>query len=72
MDKYRVRDLETRKENFWTLKEILHEINRDRSEEWTDYDESDWQDGWFEWCEGDCYELLGRRYDEWRKQYYAK
>lgn len=29
----------------WTLDEILEEINRDRSEEWTDYDESDWKEG---------------------------
>lgn len=28
-----------------TLQEILAEINRDRSEEWTDYDETDWQEG---------------------------
>lgn len=37
----------------WTLEQILEEINRDRSEEWTDYDESDWQEGWKEWVEGD-------------------
>lgn len=24
---------------------LLEEINRDRSDEWTDYDEEDWQDG---------------------------
>ena len=29
----------------WTLPEILQEINRDRSEEWTDYDCSDWREG---------------------------
>lgn len=27
------------------LKDILEEINRDRSEEWIDYDESDWREG---------------------------
>tara|TARA_R100001460_G_scaffold3427_2_gene10409 strand:- start:3333 stop:3584 length:252 start_codon:yes stop_codon:yes gene_type:complete len=31
--------------SLWTLPEILEEINRDRSEEWTDYDESDWREG---------------------------
>ena len=25
----------------WNIHEVLEEINRDRSEEWTDYDESD-------------------------------
>ena len=29
----------------WNVHEVLEEINRDRSEEWTDYDESDWLDG---------------------------
>lgn len=28
-----------------TLPELLNEINRDRSDSWTDYDESDWQEG---------------------------
>ena len=27
------------------LKDILEEINRDRSEEWINYDESDWREG---------------------------
>ena len=69
MDKYRVQDRETSRVEFWSLKQILHEINRDRSEEWTDYDATDWQEGWFIWCDGDCYNLLGNRYDEWRNKY---
>ena len=28
-----------------TLPMILEEINRDRSDEWTDYDETDWREG---------------------------
>ena len=27
------------------LDDILEEINRDRSEEWTDYDKTDWREG---------------------------
>jgi len=27
------------------LSDILEKINRDRSEEWTDYDETDWREG---------------------------
>jgi hypothetical protein len=27
------------------LEDILEEINRDRSEGWTDYDETDWREG---------------------------
>ena len=42
----------------WTIKEILEEINRDRSNEWINYDESDWREGWEEWVEGDYYKLI--------------
>ena len=33
------------------LDDILEEINRDRSEEWTDYDETDWREGLAEFTE---------------------
>lgn len=33
----------------WTMKQILHEINCDRSNDWTDYNETDWQEGLDEW-----------------------
>ena len=39
---------------WWTIDEVLEEINRDRSEQWTDYDKSDWMEGLREWTE---YEL---------------
>jgi len=39
----------------WTLDEVLEEINRDHSEDWTDYDETDWREGWNEWVVGDGY-----------------
>ena len=46
------------KEEFeWSVDEILEEINRDRSSEWTDYDESDFTEGWLEWCEGSWYTI---------------
>ena len=58
--KYRVKDLNTGDEFEWTIKEVLHEINDQlgRSAEWTDYDESDWQEGWESWAEGDSYTML--------------
>lgn len=34
-----------------TVKEILQEINRDHSEQWTDYDETDWREGMKEWTD---------------------
>tara|TARA_R110000868_G_scaffold34728_1_gene125164 strand:+ start:358 stop:534 length:177 start_codon:yes stop_codon:yes gene_type:complete len=43
----------------WSLSQIIKEINRDRSEEWTPYNKKDWKEGWAEWCEGDYYTLVG-------------
>lgn len=37
----------------WTLEAVIYEINRDRSEHWTDYDETDWEEGWNSWIEED-------------------
>jgi len=46
------------KEEFeWSVDEILEEINRDRSSEWIDYDETDFAEGWREWCEGTYYTI---------------
>ena len=55
MTNIKVRDVETRKVLTWTLNQVLEEINRDRSEDWTDYDASDWREGWEHWVEGDGY-----------------
>ena len=38
--------------SLWTLKEVLEEINRDHSDEFSCYNETDWQEGWQEWCAG--------------------
>lgn len=56
--KFLMCDLETRETFIWTLEELLTEVNRDRSEKWTDYDETDWAEGWNEWCEGEFYSLI--------------
>lgn len=40
-----------------TLSQLLEYINQDRSDEWTDYTEEDWMEGWLEWCEGDCWTI---------------
>lgn len=39
----------------WTLTEILAEINRDRSNEWTEYNCSDWREGLEQFT---CYSLV--------------
>lgn len=49
----KVKDLESGEIQEWSLKAVLEEINRDRSGSWTDYDESDWLEGWNEWVEGE-------------------
>ena len=58
MKTYKIKEIETGEVHDWTLSEILEEINRDRSDEWSAYDESDWREGWKHWCEGDFYHLI--------------
>ena len=41
MKKYKIIDNEKDCISIWTAEEVLNEINRDRSSEWTDYNESD-------------------------------
>lgn len=50
-----IKVIETGEIQQWPLEAVLEEINRDRSSGWTDYDESDWQEGWDEWVEGEFY-----------------
>lgn len=45
--KYKLRHDDTGDVIEMTLPEIIEEINRDRSELWLDYNESDWQEGLF-------------------------
>ena len=33
----------------WTMPQILEEINKDHSDQWTNYDENDWKEGLVEW-----------------------
>jgi hypothetical protein len=49
----KVKSKETGKIMLWTLSDILNEINRDRSNHWTDYNKNDWLDGWNDWIEED-------------------
>jgi len=49
--KYTILNLETNKTEIWTLDEILSYINDDRSNNWSDYDISDWREGWKSWVE---------------------
>jgi hypothetical protein len=42
---YRLRNVFDGESVEWTLDDFLREINRDRSDDWRDYDESDWQEG---------------------------
>lgn len=55
-------DLEEGVSRRWSLEEVLEEVNRDRSDTWTDYTREDWMEGWNEWCEGNYYKLLEIRY----------
>ena len=37
--------------HMWTLSQVLDEINRERSGDWVNYNESDWKEGWAFWVE---------------------
>jgi hypothetical protein len=54
----RVKNNDTKEVMVWTIEQIIEEINRDRSDSWSDYDLSDWNDGWNEWCEGIYYSIV--------------
>ncbi len=54
---YIVQDTQTGKKFVWGLRRVLKEINRDRSEDWTNYDETDWTEGWSHWVDG--YKIVG-------------
>ena len=56
--KVTIQDIETSETQVVGIDWILNEINRDRSGKWTNYDETDWKDGWYEWCEGDTYKII--------------
>ena len=46
MDKiYKIRDVEDGSVYTMTVSMILEDLNRDRSDEWTNYDETDWREG---------------------------
>jgi hypothetical protein len=55
---FTVLDTITNEELTWDILDVLDEINRDRSADWTDYTKGDWYDGWSEWCEADDYIML--------------
>ena len=56
MDKYLLLNKETGEKVKMSLKQILKEINRDRSEEWTNYNKDDWKEGLREFT---AYKLMG-------------
>ena len=61
--KYVIKDKETDKLRLWSIKQILSEINRDRSGDWTPYNKKDWKEGWNFWVKDDDFstlELLGK------------
>jgi hypothetical protein len=54
---YIVQDTQTGKKFVWGLRRVLKEINRDRSENWTNYNKTDWTEGWSQWVDG--YKIVG-------------
>jgi len=56
MKQFKLLNIETNEIVVMTLNEILENINRDRSENWTPYDSSDWIEGLHEFTE---FKLIG-------------
>lgn len=49
--KYKIKNEQTNETLELTIKEILDYVNSDRSEKWTNYDESDWIEGLEHWTD---------------------
>jgi hypothetical protein len=61
--KYVIKDTETNKLRLWSIRQVLFEINRDRSDDWIPYNKKDWKEGWNFWIRDDVYntiEMLGK------------
>jgi hypothetical protein len=58
MKTYKILYIEENEIHEWSLQEIIEYINADRSNEWTDYNESDWKEGWDAWVGGEGYYKL--------------
>jgi len=56
MQKHVLKNLTTGKYVIRTMKQILEEINRDRSDQWINYDESDFTEGLWDFTD---YEYIG-------------
>lgn len=53
-----LKDIGTNQNIVMSLREVLSEINRDRTEEWNNYTKKDWRKGWDTFCEGDIYTMV--------------
>lgn len=45
MTQYNLKNRETGETVSWNMTEMLEEINRDRTDQWTPYDKGDWLEG---------------------------
>jgi hypothetical protein len=57
MIRSKINDHEWGKAKEWTIEKVLEEINRDHSDEWTNYNTSDWLEGWMEWVDGEYHKM---------------
>jgi hypothetical protein len=51
----KIKNIETGEILDWPIEAVLEEINIDRSPQWIDYNESDWEEGWDEFVDGVFY-----------------
>ncbi|MEQ1762124.1 MAG: hypothetical protein ABL984_03155 [Pyrinomonadaceae bacterium] len=53
-----VRNMDTKQPLIWALEQLIDEINRDRSSDWSDFTPFNWRQGWDEFVEGKGYQLI--------------
>ncbi len=56
--KIKFKNTETGLIRTFTINEMIKDINRDRSEDWQDYDLTDWQEGMEQFTEWELFEEL--------------
>lgn len=60
---HNIYNVETKKVETWTIAQMLDEINRDHSDEFRTYDQTDYINGWKEWVENSGFYKLADSFE---------
>src|SRR5690349_18982177 len=53
-----VRAMDTKQPLTWAVEQLIDEINRERTGDWSDFTPFNWRQGWDEFVEGQGYQLI--------------